>query len=141
LLLWTELAGFAVGYALFARLDCRRWFLTGTEMDARVRQAAFAEFYSSGLHRTREENGVLIYLSRLERRVVVLGDRNIHAKMGDRWDEVRDRVIDGIRRGRARDGICAAVELCATMLAHHFPPRADDVNELPNQVLDRKLEE
>ena len=139
LLLWTQLISFGVSYALFSRLSWRRWFCSSSEMEARVRQAAFAEFYSSGLYRTREANGVLIFLSCFERRVVVLGDRGIHEKMGDRWDEVRDTIIDGIRRGSARQGICAAVALCGRKLAEHFPRAADDTNELPDEVIDRKL--
>ncbi len=136
-LLWTELISFAVLYALLPRLPWRRWFIPGREMDERVRQAAFMQFYSSGLHRTRESNGVEIYLSVLERRVVVIGDRGIHEKMGTpHWDDVRDRIIRGIREGKAREGICTAVEACGEALAKHFPHRPDDVNELSDKVID-----
>jgi putative membrane protein len=137
ILLWTELVSFALFYAVVPRLPCRRWFIPGCEMDARVGQAAFMEFYSRALYRTRESNGILIYLSLLERRVVVLGDRGIHERMGDRhWNEVRDMIIRGIRQGKAREGICSAVESCAKALAEHFPCRDDDINELPDQVID-----
>jgi putative membrane protein len=140
LLLWVQLVSFALFYALFEISPLRRWFISGEEMDARVHDAALLEFYNSGLYRTREENGVLIYLSVFERRVVVLGDRGIHNRMGNpHWNEVRDRIIRGIRAGRAREGICEAIDLCGKALAQHFPRRADDVNELSNQVLDRKL--
>jgi putative membrane protein len=140
LLLLAQAIGFGVCYALFARGPWRRWFLGAAEMEARARQAAFAEFYASGLYRTRDANGVLIYLSCFERRVVVLGDRAIHEKMGDRWwDALRDTIIDGIRRGHARQGICAAVEMCGRALAEHFPHAADDRNELPDDVIDRGL--
>ena len=139
LLLWVQLVSFAVFYALFENSPWRRWFISGAEMDARVHDAALLEFYNSGLYRTREENGVLIYLSVFERRVVVLGDRGIHEKMGNpHWDEVRDRIIRGIRAGRAREGICEAIDLCGKALAQHFPRRADDTNELSDQVLDRR---
>jgi putative membrane protein len=109
-------------------------------MDVRVYEAAFLEFYSSGLYRTREANGVLIYLSVFEKRVVVIGDRGIHSKMGTQhWDAVRDRIIEGIKQGRARDGICAAIQGCGEALAKHFPHQADDVNELFDQVIERKI--
>jgi putative membrane protein len=136
--LWTEIISFGLSYSLLTYLPWRRWFILKSEMDLRVQEAAFAEFYSSGLHRTRESNGVLIYLSLLEHRVVILGDRAIDEKMGNRWDEVRDTIIHGIRERKAREGICAAVAICGRTLAEHFPRRPDDQNELPDRVIDRR---
>jgi putative membrane protein len=122
------------------RLSWRRWIISKQEMDARVKEAAFLQFYASGLYRTRESNGIEIYLSVFEREVVVIGDRAIHEKMGDKhWQDVRDLIIQGIQNGDARGGICAAIESCGKALAHYFPPRADDVNELSNRVIRRSL--
>lgn len=134
-LLWTEFISFAAFYTVLPYASWRRWIIPNGEMDARVQDAAFMHFYERGLHRTRESNGVLIYLSLFERRVVVIGDRNIHAKMGDSyWQNVRDLIISGIHSGDLRGGIVAAVESCGKALAEHFPPRRDDVNELPDKV-------
>jgi putative membrane protein len=100
------------------------------------------EFYRSGIYKTREANGVLIYLSLFEHRVVVLGDRGIHEKMGDEgWNRVRDLIISGIRRGRAAEGICSAVEGCGKTLAEYFPRRDGDINELSDSVVDRRRTE
>jgi putative membrane protein len=139
-LLWTEVISFAGFYALLPRVPWRRWIISKQEMDARVQEAAFIQFYASGLYRTRESNGVEIYLSLLEREVVVIGDRGIHEKMGNQhWQKVRDLIILGIRKGDARGGICAAIESCGKALAEYFPPRADDVNELSDRVINRSL--
>ncbi len=137
--LWVEFISFALFSAVLPRIPWRRWFIPGREMDARVHQAALAEFYSSGLYRTRESNGILIFLSCLERRVVVLGDKAIHEKIGSQWDDVRDKIIRGIRDGRPREGIVAAIEGCGRSLAEHFPHRSDDIHELPDSVIDRTL--
>ena len=135
--LWVELVSFAVLYAAIPHIPWRRQLVPPHEMDARTHDAAFMEFYSSGLYRTRESNGILIFLSLFERRVVVLGDRGIHEKLGnEHWDDVRDKIIRGIRAGKPREGICEAVEACGAALARHFPHRPDDVNELPDQVID-----
>ena len=140
-LLWTEFISFAIFYSILPHLSWRRWIIPGHEMDARVHEAAFIQFYSSGLFRTRESNGVEIYLSFFERRVVVVGDRGIHEKMGDQyWQNVRDLIIRGMREGDVCGGICAAIETCGKALAEHFPPRPDDVNELPDRVLDLPLD-
>jgi len=140
-LLWTEFLSFAIFYALISRLPFRRWIISNREMNARVREAAFMQFYSSGLYKTRESNGVEIYLSLLERRVVVIGDSGIHAKMGNpHWDNVRDLIIQGIKQGDMCGGICRAIESCGKALAEHFPHRPDDINELPDQVINRPLD-
>jgi putative membrane protein len=140
-LLWTEFLSFAIFYAILPHLPWRRWIISKQEMDARVKDAAFMQFYSSGLYRTRESNGVEIYLSFFEREVVVIGDRAIHEKMGDQhWNNVRDLIIRGMKSGDVRGGICAAIETCGKALAEHFPHRADDVNELPDAVIDRSLD-
>lgn len=137
ILLWVQLISFAVVYAIAPFMSWRRLLIPDKEMEQRVHEAAFREFYASGLHRTRESNGVLIYLSLFERRVVVIGDKGIHERMGTtHWHEVRDRIIQGIRRGRAREGICASIEACGKGLSEHFPLRPDDANELPDRVID-----
>ncbi len=139
LVLWTEIVAFAVFYAVLPHLPQRRWIISSRDMDAHVHDAAFREFYRRGLYRTRASNGVLIYLSCLERRVVVLGDKGIHERMGDdHWNSVRDRIILGIRQGQAARGICEAIELCGRALAEHFPRLPDDEDELPNEVIERK---
>jgi|WetSurMetagenome_2_1015567.scaffolds.fasta_scaffold48100_3 putative membrane protein len=138
--LWSEFISFAAIAALFSRHPWRRWFVLQREIDERVYEAAFMQFYSSGLYKTRESNGIEIYLSCFERRVVVIGDQGIHAKIGNaQWDEIRDTIISGIKKGKACDGICAAIERCGQILELHFPHRPDDVNELPNAVIDRPL--
>jgi putative membrane protein len=139
-LLWTEFVSFAFFYTILPYLPWRRWIISKQEMDARVKEAAFIQFYTSGLHKTREANGVEIYLSLFERRVIVIGDRGIHAKMGPQhWDQVRDLIIQGIKGGNICGGICAAIESCGKALAEHFTPRSDDVNELPDDIIHRKI--
>jgi putative membrane protein len=139
-LLWTEFLSFAVFYSLLFHLPWRRWIIPQREMDARVHEAAFMQFYASGLYKTRESNGVEIFLSFFERRVVVIGDKAIHEKMGDaRWQGMRDLIIQGIKKGNVCEGICAAIEVCGKALAEHFPPRPDDINELSDKVIDRPL--
>lgn len=138
MVLWTEIISFALFYSILPHLPFRRWIISGREMDDCVHDAAFREFYASGLYKTRAANGVLIFLSCFEHRVVVLGDKGIHDKMGDpHWQDVRDRIIQGIRQGQAARGICDAIELCGKALAEHFPHLPDDVNELSDDVIDR----
>jgi putative membrane protein len=138
--LWVEFISLALSYAILPYVSWRRLLIPREEMDTRVHEAAFMQFYSSGLYRTREENGIEIFLSLFEKRVVVIGDRGIHAKMGNaHWDDVRDKIINGIRLGKPREGICSAIESCGESLAKNFPRRADDINELPDRPLESQI--
>jgi putative membrane protein len=111
-------------------------FLSVRRLSAAVRQRAVRAFLEKELHRTREENGILIFLSLLERRVWILADRGIDARIPHvQWKELAAEVSRGVREGKGCDAVCAAVVRCGGILAEHFPPREDDVNELPDDVL------
>jgi putative membrane protein len=113
----------------------RRLFISGQEMQDEVRTAALASFYENGLHRTRDETGVLIYISIFEKMVWVMGDRGIHGKVGDdAWKEIVSMITEGIKNGKQADAICRAVERAGEILKTHFPIKAGDRDELPNLI-------
>jgi putative membrane protein len=139
-LILVELASFFLFESILPYFPWRRWLISKKQMADRVQEAAFMQFYTSGLFKTRESNGIEIFLSVFERKVVVIADRGINEKMGEQhWTEVRDLIIRGIKEGKACAGICAAIEDCGRALAQHFPHRPDDVNELPDGVVRRPL--
>jgi putative membrane protein len=115
----------------------KRLFVSEKEMGHEVRESATIQFYLKGLYRTREETGVLIYLSIFEGKVWVLGDRGVDAAVPPGlWQEVVDQVVAGIKEGRPAAAICAAVGRIRGVLAEKFPAPAIDTNELPNLIVD-----
>lgn len=118
-------------------LPLKRLFISQREIDAEVEEAAFTRFFQKGVHRTREETGILIFISLFEHRVWVLADRGINRKVAqDQWDHIVARIVGGIRQKRAGDAICAAVAEVGDLLAAHFPIRADDRDELANLIVE-----
>jgi putative membrane protein len=116
----------------------KRIFVSRKEMEHEVREAATLNFFAKGLFRTREENGVLIYLSVFEEKVWILGDRGIDAAVSAGfWQEVVDQTVEGIAEGRPADAICAAVGRVRSELAEKFPVAGGDANELPNVVVEK----
>ncbi len=92
-------------------------------------------FARLGMHRTRDRNGVLIYLAVDDRRLAVVGDEAMHARVGDAyWDGLRDALVGRLRAGRAGEALVAAVEDVGAVLRRHFPHRPDDKNELGDDV-------
>jgi putative membrane protein len=103
-----------------------------------AREQAVQEFAALALQRTRARTGVLIFVSLFERRVVVLGDDAIHARVGDaEWLAVDGLVIERVRDGALADGLVAGVERVGAVLAEHFPVSGDAQNELPDHLIVR----
>src|SRR6266498_1727603 len=69
---------FVAGAFLSSRSDTMRRLLTSKKFRAQAaRNGAAAMFYEAGIANTHAENGMLIYLSLLERRLEVIADRGI----------------------------------------------------------------
>lgn len=98
-----------------------------------VRQRAVRAFHERGLHRTREENGILIFISLLEHKVWILGDRGINAVIPpERWASLASTLASGIRDGRMVETLVSTINEMGNILTEHFPSRKDDTNELPD---------
>ena len=130
----------AIGFGLARALpDLRRAFVFEDRATAVAGEQAFQEFYAQGLHRTRFGTGVLLFVSLFERRVIVLADEGIDAKVdAEFWEGVDEAVLDGIRRGSLRDGLVEGIRRVGQILEKDFPPPDDDVNEIPDRVIVRR---
>jgi putative membrane protein len=128
--------GFYFAFKQFPRL--KRVFISKKEIDEEVQEAALTGFFREGLYKTRDETGVLIFISILEHKVIVLADRGINAKLpANTWKDIVDRIVLGIREQRQTDAICQAVEAIGRLLAQHFPIKADDTDELKSLIIDQ----
>ena len=140
--LWLFLGLFAVLFLVFHTLvrhwpGLKRFFISNREIEEEVEEAAFTAFYREGLHRTRDETGVLVFISVFERRVWVLADRGINEKVKEgQWDEPVRIIVEGIQRGRQADAICEAVEKIGDILSTHFPIKPDDTDELRSLIVE-----
>lgn len=89
------------------------------------------------MDKTRDRNGVLLLLAVKSRKFAILGDEGIHRFMGhEGWESVRDHMSERFRADDFAGGIERGVAEIGRVLAEHFPRRPDDVNELPNEVVE-----
>jgi uncharacterized membrane protein len=87
-----------------------------------VEKAADKAFDRMGIARTKDRNGVLLFVVPSRRKFVVLGDRGIHERVGqDFWDTVAAAMSDKFRESRFTDGLVQAIEVIGERLAAHFP--------------------
>ena len=111
-------------------------FVNKRRMMHAVRERAIRAFFEKKLYKTRDENGILVFISILERKVWVLADRNIDRKIPhEAWQALAREVSAGIRGGRACEALCAVIEKCGRILAEHSPKMPDDMNELPDDLI------
>lgn len=111
-----------------------RVHLDDTITDSVLDHAAFV-FEELGMFRTRDRNGVLIYVSIADRRAAVIGDAGINARVPEGfWDEVLALLREDFSNGQFADGLCQAVAQVGEKLQTLFPYRRDDRNELPNDI-------
>ena len=114
----------------------KRLFLSKDQIEEEVEEAAITSFFGEGLYRTREENGILIFVSVLEQRVWVLGDRGINERIEPTaWQEIVADLTQGIKAGRQGDALCQAVTRVGEILKTHFPQQNDDRDELHNIII------
>jgi uncharacterized membrane protein len=99
-----------------------------------IRARTLEMFKRLKMYRTRERNGVLIYIAMDDHRYAIFGDEGIHAKMGfEFWtSEVAD-LKKYFLENQIVTGICQVVLDIGQALKKHFPYPPDDKNELPNK--------
>jgi putative membrane protein len=100
-------------------------------------RAALAQFMAHGVHLTTARTGVLLYVSMVPRRIELIADSGIHAKVPpETWDRTIALVASEARAGRLADGLAAAIRTIGDCLAQHFPPDPAGRDELANRVIE-----
>ena len=103
----------------------------------RASRLAREQFFEQGLHRTRARTGVLIFVSIAEHHVEIIADQGINARVPPgTWDQAVADFVERVRAGQIAEGFLAAIALVGDRLAEHFPRRADDIDELPNRLIE-----
>lgn len=103
-----------------------------TKLDARAR--AVEVFSALRVWDTECNNGVLIYVLLADRRVEILADRGINAKVGaTAWEAICGEMQRCFERGAYEEGAVIGLESVSDLLALHFPDGNDSPNELQDE--------
>ncbi|TCK01633.1 putative membrane protein [Volucribacter psittacicida] len=93
-------------------------------------------FDQLNMQETAQRNGVLVYLAFDDHLCGVLGDKGIHQYVGnDFWQKVNQQMIAHFKQQQYTQGILEALGAIGAELAKYFPIQADDIDELPNEVI------
>jgi putative membrane protein len=131
------LAGATLGYLVVAVCPWLRRLVIGREIASlRVERRAHEAFLHEEVFKTRDRSGILVFLALFERRVVVLGDSGINAKVAQsEWQRIVDGIVAGIRRGEPGAALAEGIRRCGTLLEERgVAIRPDDTDELSDEL-------
>jgi uncharacterized membrane protein len=99
-----------------------------------VEKRAVEIFKKLKMYRTRERNGVLIYLAVESRKFAIFGDEGIHKKMGfSFWTNEAATLKKFLTEEKMVEGVCKIAVDIGEALKAHFPHTPDDKNELSDR--------
>jgi uncharacterized membrane protein len=110
--------------------------LTSSQLwhDVDSRRRARELFASRGVWNTEENNGVLVYVLLAEKRVEIVADRGITARVdANEWQAICREMERFFAEGRYEEGGIAGVRGVAQLLEKEFPGHAARRNELPDR--------
>ena len=84
---------------------------------------------------TEHNSGVLVYVQLVDRRIEIVADRGIAAKVGQAdWDAICREMEAAFAGGRFAEGALHAIGRCTALLVRHFPSHGRrNANELPDR--------
>lgn len=101
-----------------------------------VRSRARDLFAALGVWDTEENTGVLIYVQLVDRKVEIVADRGIAAKVPQvAWDAICRGMETAFRARDFRAGALTAIQRIGALLTEHFPADVRNPNELPDRPL------
>lgn len=87
------------------------------------------------MEKTKQRNGVLIYIATESKKFAIIGDAGINAVVHkDFWESTKNTMLDYFKQNRFVDGVVHGVLEVGVRLKDAFPYQADDVNELNDDI-------
>ena len=126
-----------VGALLTRYLYPLQRLLAGSDrLDETVHRRALQAFVEEEVFDTRDQTGILLFVSLREHRIEVVGDTGINQQVeADDWAEVVTRIRRGIQNDNLTEGLVEAIETCGRLLEEKgVDIRPDDENELTDTV-------
>ena|SRR5207302_1418053 len=122
---------FAIGAFVCSRTYLLRRLLTTQKFRAHAaRQGAAAMFYEAGIANTHAENGILIYVSLLERQIEVIADRGVLKAMPPREWNTAIHELKQIAKRCESEKLIRYLRNLGKVLAEHLPATGENPNEL-----------
>ena len=96
---------------------------------------ARTQFRKLGMEKTKERNGILIFVAPRARQFAVIGDEGVHAKCGPQfWKDLVEAMGAHFRKEDFTAAITHAIHEAGDLLGRYFPRQDGDRDELANDI-------
>ena len=96
---------------------------------------AIEVFNKLEMYKTKDRNGVLIYVAVKDKKFVICGDDEINKKVAsDFWESTKEAIQNQFRNGNFAQGLIDGITKAGEQLKIYFPYNNDDTNELSNEI-------
>lgn len=121
---------------LFFVPSIRIALVTSSQKESICKKRAEIAFLEEEVFNTKSRVGVLIFVSYLEKEVIVLGDKGINEKFEPSdWQKMVDDLVLGVKKGSVVEGLISAINDCKQLvLEKNFIIEKDDKNELKDDL-------
>ncbi|WP_455366318.1 TPM domain-containing protein [Kaarinaea lacus] len=103
----------------------------------RASRLAQEQFLQQGLHRTKDRNGLLIFVAVAEHYVEIIADQGINDRVPeDTWRNIVDEFVGHVKQRQISKGFLNAITQSGNLLQEQFPANPMDKNELPNHLIE-----
>ncbi|MBY0413038.1 MAG: TPM domain-containing protein [Bdellovibrionales bacterium] len=135
--LWIQIPGLLVGYFLGNIPYFTRLLITKQEIEYEVTQRAIEAFFEHNLHTTSKHNGVLIFISMLERKIKIITDVGVKEKVDQKvWDEIIFNFTEEVAAGEFTQALKNSIMATSDVLENYFPrDNTAKRNELKNDII------
>jgi putative membrane protein len=101
-----------------------------------MHEIAVKDFHSLGMHKTKDRTGVLIFILFKQRYFDIVADSGIYEKIPNTvWNDMEAKTKHQFRHGNFGEQLLDIIDITGKLLAKEFPGKADDKNELSDEVV------
>ena len=101
----------------------------------RASNLAMRHFLAQGVHTTKNNLGVMIFVSEFERYIEIIADHGITKKIGDdTWSKEVDLAVPHLKQNNAFNAFTSVLRDVGGILQDNFPI-TEEKEELPNHVI------
>lgn len=137
----VQLPGFFTGYVMAYYPKIKRYFVTKEEMEEEVYQRGVELFFEEKIHLTEKHNGVLIFISELERKIEIIIDHGLMEKCPpEALRTIIDHFSADMKANKPYEAMSGVIRELSHTFENYFPrsiPRKFSDNEIKDDLIIR----
>lgn len=116
-----------------------RFFISKRERQRQVQEKAQRIFFLQKLNDVKTHNSLLLFISIMERKIVLLPDPQIQKLSTDQLKKLSENALQILQKHfkshKYEDGLLETIKMLKNELQPHFPRHANSDNEIANKLI------